>query len=304
MVSIVTKKINGHEYLYLVESVREGDKVRQKTIKYIGKKRPISREEFGCMKFSHSNDDWILKEFKDEISYQKHKEMIDCSNKQKEYLKNLDKVSFEKEREKFLSIFIANSNAIEGSTLTVKGTFNYLFKDLTPKGYKKKELFMAHNLLNAWEYVEQNFKKLPTKQDLKNLHTFVNEDIEEETLGEFKKVQNYIGDVNTSSYLFVEIKIEKLLGWIHNAYKQINDFEVAFQSHVQFELIHPFVDGNGRVGRLLLNWLLMYKNLESLALPVNKRAEYISALNNSRRGKIEAICNFCYKSYVKQYKFM
>ena len=69
MVSITSKTIHGNEYMYLVESVRVGNKVKQKTIKYIGKKKPIREEEFECMKFSHEGKDWILKEFNYNLSF-------------------------------------------------------------------------------------------------------------------------------------------------------------------------------------------------------------------------------------------
>ncbi|MBU1632396.1 MAG: Fic family protein, partial [Nanoarchaeota archaeon] len=266
MASIVTKNVKGKEYIYLVDSLRKGNKVIQKTIKYIGAKRPVLKEEFDCMNLSYKNQDWILNNYNNQLSYQDHQNMKDISDKYNEYLKSLDKISREKEKERFLSIFISNSNAIEGSTLTVKETFNYLFNDIAPKDHSKKELFMASNLLNAWNYLEKNCKKFPTDKDLFELHRLVNLNVEDEvTLGKYKKVQNYIGDVHTSSYLFVKEKMKKLFFWIKKSYKQVNDFEVAFQSHAQFEIIHPFVDGNGRVGRLLLNWLLIMKSLMPLA---------------------------------------
>lgn len=305
MVNIVTKKIDGKEYIYLVESVRKDKKVKQKTIKYIGPKRPVPKAEFECMEFSYKNKDWMLNESKDTLSYQDHTKMQKASDSYKKYLKNLDKVTREKEREKFLSIFISNSNAIEGSTLNEQETFNLLFKDITPKGHTKKEIFMASNLNDAWAYLEKNYKKLPKEEDLCILHKLVNYGVEsKETLGQYKKVQNYIGDIHTSSHLFVKEKMEKLTRWIKAGYKKINDFEVAFQSHAQFEIIHPFVDGNGRVGRLLLNWLLMYKGLMPLAIKENKRQDYISALNTFRRGEIKAICKFCSEEYLEQYKFI
>jgi len=304
MVSIVTKRIKGNEYMYLVESVRQGDKVMQRTVKYIGRKRPVPAHEFECMKISHARKDWLLTRFRDELPYQDHKRMSAASEQHRRYLNSLDRVSREKEKERFLSSFIANSNAIEGSTLTVKDTFNYLFNDITPGSHKKKELFMATNLLEAWNYLEKNHKRLPEEKDLMAMHSIVNKWIEpENTLGRYKQVQNYIGDVYTTSYLFTKERMKDLMGWIRKAPKKIDDFEVAFQSHAQFETIHPFVDGNGRVGRLLLNWLLMNKGLTPLAIRSERRNEYINALSNAQKGKMEAICRFCFDEYINQYRF-
>ena len=94
-----------------------------------------------------------------------------------------------------------------------------------------------------------------------------------------------------------------LILWIKQSFKELNDLEVAFQSHSQFEIIHPFIDGNGRTGRLLINWLLINKGLSPIAIPYKERAKYINALENSRRGKIEAIVKFCFEIYIKQYEF-
>jgi len=305
MVSIVSKNISGKQYMYLVESVRKGDKVIQKTIKYIGKKRPIREEEFDCMKLSYENKDWVLKEFIDTLSYQDYNKMREASKKYKNHISSLDSISREKEREIFLSKLIANTNAIEGSTMTQEETFRYLFEDKTPKGHSRKEIHMAENLLKALNYVEQNFKRFPNKIDILELHKIVNYDIEDDfTLRGYKQVQNYVGGMYTSSYLFVEEKMSLLFRWIKKAYRNIDDFEVAFQSHAQFEIIHPFVDGNGRVGRLLLNWLLMYKGLSPLIIRNTLREDYISALNVARIGELSKISKFCFIEYMNYYKFV
>lgn len=302
MVSIVTKNIKGIEYLYLVESIRSKDRVVQKTVKYIGKKRPVTKEEFECMEFSYHNKDWVLNKTVDELSYTKHEELKKLSSEYKAYLKKLDLMSRQKQKERFLSAFIANSNAIEGSTMSVKDTFEYLFSDVSPEGFKKKELSMAKNMLSAWNYLEENYKRFPKIDDLKTLHKIVNSDIESEsTLGKFKQVQNYVGHELTSSHLYVDEKIKKLFNWTKKAYLQINDFEVVFQSHAQFEIIHPFIDGNGRVGRLLMNWLLMNKGYLPLAIESRSRIKYISALNNARREMLLPMCEFCYSEYKNNY---
>ena len=231
--------------------------------------------------------------------------MRQASQNYKKYLSTLDNVSKEKEKEKFLGIFISNSNAIEGSTLGVKETFNYLFKDITPEGHSKKELFMASNMFEAWKYIENNFKRFPRHEDLFEMHGLVNRGIEsEQTLGRYKKVQNYVGDSYTSSHLFVKERMSMLGKWTKAAFDKIDDFEVAFQSHAQFEIIHPFVDGNGRVGRLLMNWILMNRGLMYFAINVSRRNAYISALNSAQNGRMDAICKLCYEEYIGQYKFL
>ncbi len=303
MVSIVTKKIHGKEYLYLVTSIRKKDKVIQKTIKYVGKKRPIRKEEFECMEYSYKKQDWVLEQSQDQLSYQDHETIRKISKEYKKYFDSLDQISKKKEKERFLSIFISNSNAIEGSTVTVKETYDYLFKSIVPRDHTKKELCMASNLFDAWAYLEQNKDHLPTKKDLQELHKRVNKGIEEEkTLGEYKKVQNYIGDVYTSSYLFTEERMQELLEWIKPAFQKVDDFEVAAQSHAQFEIIHPFIDGNGRVGRLFLNWLLLYKGYSPLAIHEKKRGRYIAALDSARNKALKPICQFCFEEYAEQYK--
>src|SRR3989338_4229685 len=130
MVSIVSKRINGKEYLYLVESLRTGDKIQQKTIKYLGPKRPISKAEFTCMELSYQEKDWILQKYEETLPYTHHHQMKIASQSYLKHVHALDSMSQEKEQERFLSQFIASSNAIEGSTMTAKDTFNFLFQDI------------------------------------------------------------------------------------------------------------------------------------------------------------------------------
>ena len=98
--------------------------------------------------------------------------------------------------------------------------------------------------------------------------------------------------------------MDLLLGWIKKSFKTINDFEVAFQSPAQFEIIHSFVDGNGRVGRLLINWILMYKGYCLLSIAVKNRGTYILALEDNRSGNLKSLTTFCFKEYLSYYQFV
>ena len=79
MATIVTKTIKGKDYLYLVQSVRDGERVIQKTLKYIGKQRPVPEEEFECMKLSAEGKDWILLAQEDVLPYTEHEKLKKAS---------------------------------------------------------------------------------------------------------------------------------------------------------------------------------------------------------------------------------
>ena len=149
--------------------------------------------------------------------------------------------------------FAYNSNHIEGSTLTKEQTRFIYEKDSflaeDNQIIKTNDILEAKNHFRAFDFILSNVFK-PLSQDfIKELHFLVKQNcIDIESIGEFKKKQNFVGDIKTTPPNKVEFEIQNLLANYNNR----QSFEDIIDFHFHFEKIHPFEDGNGRVGRLLM----------------------------------------------------
>ncbi|MCR2108775.1 Fic family protein [Campylobacter upsaliensis] len=149
--------------------------------------------------------------------------------------------------------FAYNSNHIEGSTLTKEQTSLIYEKDSflaeDNQVIKTNDILEAKNHFKAFDFILDNISKPLSKDFIKNLHFLVKQNCTDiENIGEFKKRQNFVNDIKTTPPSQVENKMQNLLA----NYGDSQSFEDIIDFHFHFELIHPFEDGNGRVGRLLM----------------------------------------------------
>ena len=180
--------------------------------------------------------------------------------------------------------FIYNSNAIEGSTLTLKETDIILQYGVTVKGKSLKE----HEEVKGQEYALNFLKEvIKTNESLslrliREFHALVlNDDIENR--GKFKKSNNEIlgAGFETTPYYLVEEKLTELIEKFNSSENNDLIMKVAC-FHADFEKIHPFIDGNGRTGRLLLNLELMKNGYPITVIRNEEREEYYTALETAQ----------------------
>ena len=194
--------------------------------------------------------------------------------------------------------FIYNSNAIEGSTLTLKETDIILQYGVTVKGKSLKE----HEEVKGQEYA-LNFLKEVIKTNealslrlIREFHALVlNDDIENR--GKFKKSNNEIlgAGFETTPYYLVEEKLMELIDKYNNSRDDIIAKVSCF--HADFEKIHPFINGNGRTGRLLLNLELMKNGYPITVIRNEDRDEYYTALETAQvESNYELLADFIEKS--------
>ena len=195
--------------------------------------------------------------------------------------------------------FIYNSNAIEGNTLTLKETDIILQYGVTVKGKSLKE----HEEVKGQEYALNFLKEvIKTNESLslrliREFHALVlNDDIENR--GKFKKSNNEILGTRfeTAPYYLVEEKLTELIEKFNSSENNDLIMKVAC-FHADFEKIHPFIDGNGRTGRLLLNLELMKNGYPITVIRNEDRDEYYTALETAQvESNYELLADFIEKS--------
>lgn len=183
----------------------------------------------------------------------------------------------------FTTRFTYHSNAIEGSTLTFAETYAILYNDNSFKiqGKEPREIYEAINHKKALELVFEYLKDNAdiNEKFIKNINETINKDIKY-TKG-YRKVQVFI---RGSEHIPPEPeKIPNLMNYYIYNYNHDEQeiFNRIAKYHIEFEKIHPFEDGNGRTGRILLNYELLKNNLPPIVISKEDRVKYFEFLSNN-----------------------
>jgi len=178
-----------------------------------------------------------------------------------------------------LSESVYNSNAIENSTLTLSETEKILLDMKTAKNLHIREVYEARNLSKVIEYVRTKAKYEELSLELILLiHQMLLTGISDEFAGRLRKPGEY---VRVGSHIAPPPEqIEKLIETLLSEYsinQSLHPLEKVSQFHLAFEHIHPFCDGNGRIGRVLINFQLLALGLPMVIIRFRDRPTYYSA---------------------------
>lgn len=149
---------------------------------------------------------------------------------------------------------VYNSNAIENSTLTLKETERILLEQEVMRQVSVRELFEAKNLARVTEYMQSRVGSALTLEIILLLHKMLLGGINDAVAGRFRSANEYVrvGGHIAPAPEHVEPLLSNLLANQASNYEQYFLEQIAY-FHLEFERIHPFVDGNGRIGRVLTN---------------------------------------------------
>ena len=175
-----------------------------------------------------------------------------------------------------------HSTAIEGNTLTQAETISILIHNFIPRDMSEREYYEVKNYRKAFNTLLEADRKITTELIKK-----YNKDIMENLYdlnGKFKTTQNLILGAEfepTKPYL-VPFEIEdwcnNLSYRLDNAKTNEEKVEIIMDQHIKFEKIHPFNDGNGRTGRLLIIHSCLKEDLEPIIIPKEEKGKYINLL--------------------------
>ena len=208
-------------------------------------------------------------------------------------------------KEKFEIEMTYNSNAIEGNTLTLKETALVLQHGITVKGKPLKDHLEAKNHKEAldflYELVEHEKRFTFGEHMAKNLHSLVVKETNADIAGRYRDVDVFItgADHTPPSALDVPSKMGDLTLWAKKSIKMMNIVEFSAILHHKFVHIHPFRDGNGRTGRLLMNVFLMHYGFPLVIIQKNDRSKYYHALSLADIGKYETLIIFLGQSVLR-----
>ncbi len=178
-----------------------------------------------------------------------------------------------------------NSNAIEGNTLTLRETALVVEYGLTIGGKTVREHLEAINHVHAYDFV----KKLATKprtqislNDILDIHRLILKSIDDKHAGRLRTVS--VGIKGTKVVFPSPLQLHDLMNdfmaWLHSA--QGHPVIIAADAHYKLVSIHPFVDGNGRTSRLLMNLLLLQTGYTPAVIDFDVRDQYIGAIQEWR----------------------
>lgn len=180
-----------------------------------------------------------------------------------------------------------HSNAIEGNTLTLKET-KVVLEGITIGGKSMREHFEVINHKEAIDYVEamvQNQNSLSEWQ-IKSIHQLVLKNIDSDNAGQYRQQNVVIAGAEhlPPNYFKVPEAMADLIRQ-YQTHANLHPVELAARLHVDFVGIHPFVDGNGRTSRLLMNFELMRHGYLPIIIPVEQRLSYYEALDTAHTDK-------------------
>jgi len=194
-------------------------------------------------------------------------------------LRPFDEGSLHRLQETFRVELTYNSNAIEGNSLSLSETKLVLEEGITIGGKSLKEHLEATNHGKAIDFVESLVKKPKIEeQDVLNLHAIILDRIDQENAGFYRR-----GAVRISGTDYSPPNAAKVPKLMHEVYSLLNTkggepIEAAALIHQRFVDIHPFIDGNGRTARLLLNLYLMRNGYPPAILLRAERKKYIRTI--------------------------
>lgn len=192
------------------------------------------------------------------------------------------------------------SNAIEGNTLTRQETMLVLTKGQTISGKSLKDHLEANNHKSGINYIKEIPSKVEpiNKKDIDELHSIVLKGIDDKYAGKYRDIEVLIGGSNRE-FSKPEVLTEKMLNfskWLVDEQEKINIHPVIFAAKAHYRLvdIHPYIDGNGRTARLLMNLILLKYGyfITIIDSEMENRQKYYQALNEADAGNEDAFILF------------
>lgn len=317
MAYIYRKKVGKKTYYYLRVSQRDGKRMITKDIAYLGndlskiddKIHNLGQEYKKEIRTGHRN----IKRFVDSNYYLekvgklKKNPYFDTDILRKvEAIKLHFTTHFNKHHHKtqeevyqhFLIDFAYNTTSIEGNTITLEEAYKLLQHDLTPKERTTREIFDLQNTQKVFFYLLEK-KPLFSEKLIIKIHDMLLDNIDIRKGYRDKDIKVFKSHFKATPGQYVKIDVGILFQWYNKHKKKLHPLVLATLFHHKLEKIHPFFDGNGRTGRLVMIYLLLINKYPPLIIQKKNRSEYLNALSLADKSDLNEIDEKFFKDLVE-----
>ncbi len=319
MVYIYKKIVGGKEYYYLRASVRRGSRVVTKDIAYLGNDPHKLKEKLSQLPSEHSKE--IRKAYKtinrfvevnhylqkirsmklkkdDYLSKDKLEQVEACRLHWLESFQKIDELTKKEVFNHFIVEFAFNTTSIEGNTITLEEAHKLLVDKLTPKNKTLREIYDLQNTEKVFFSLLGAGKKISTEL-VCNVHDSLLENIDARKGYRTMDVKVFKAQFKSTPAPYVLTDMGLLVKWYEKNENLLHPLALASIFHHKFEKIHPFMDGNGRTGRMMLNYILMKAGYPPLIITKKLRSEYLENLRYADESDLNDAKPSVYKELVE-----
>lgn len=273
------RRVNGKKQNYLVYNSRKNNKWIKNT-KFIGN-GDLKEKEIRLLKKIFEKEIILNKKYI-HLKSEDVKEIESLKENYNRKIKKLKKEEYEEFQKSFFTELTYNSNAIEGSSLTLEETSLVVNDKIVPEGKTLREIYEAKGHMEALSFIKSHKGDLNEEFILK-IHHIILKNISERFAGKYREtnVRIFGSDVKLPNYFLVPQLMKNLIFWYKKNKKNYHPFEMAILISMKLVTIHPFVDGNGRVSRLVMNFLLDKKSYPWINIYNKQRQKYLEAVRKA-----------------------
>jgi len=321
MVYIHVKNVRGKKYYTLRISVRKNDKVITKDLCNLGDDLlkinldNLDKKYQGEIRKSYKT----LRKFLDKNTYLEKAKKLKLkkdpyfSKEQQEEINaillhykktfsKLDPLTQKDVFEYFILNFAVNSTSIEGNTINLREASELFAKDKIPKNKTLREVYDLKNTKKTILFLKEKSPKIDENLIIK-LHDMLLENIDKRIGFRTHDIKIFGQPFKPSPFRYVKADIKILIDWYNKSKPKLNPLTLAILFHHKFEKIHPFSDGNGRTGRILMNHILDLERYPPAIITKRFRNDYISMMNDADKTLNKSLINAEPSGYKKLIDF-
>jgi len=187
----------------------------------------------------------------------------------------------------FLIDFAFNTTSLEGNTITLSEAGKLLKENLTPKNRTPREIFDLQNTEKVFFQILEGRKEIG-QDAIVTIHDELMANIDVRKGYRTHDIRVFKSRFEATPFPYVATDVNLLLRWYNEHEKNLHPLALASIVHHKFEKVHPFSDGNGRTGRILLCSILLGKGYPPVIIRKSKRADYLEALSKADKADLNS----------------